>query len=461
MSLHRLCEKEGVTLIDHPALQDMSNGGPVSGEAATLARAILGGELSLADGIDRMADHLLSDPKVDVMVCALTSFTPEDDTGWLKLGQRAHVREWKRPGDPTSILAPLGGGPEAALTMPWMSQHARADIAVLPDSELLPSEAQQDRFELEAMGVRSLIGTTFLARGEMFGSLSATSRTAGRWDAILVEDIRLLTSAITSRIMLEHSRRALAEAIDAGAEAQSAFQHFFGAVGHEVRTPLATVLGYTEAMVDDAQHGAVDAVTAAMLRDGPVIVRACENLLTILDSLLGAGRTLSGDDYRQGVVIADALADVVHWHRTPARTAGVEICVDVDPTATAWAHASGVRQVLTNLLGNAIVHHHPAGGTVHLSTQRLLGESGKPMVRIIVRDDGPGLTAEQLEHVFEPFVRYADAGTKGSGLGLPISRTIAERDGGAVRGESTPGVGSSFWVELPTFLPPDDATEPS
>jgi signal transduction histidine kinase len=123
--------------------------------------------------------------------------------------------------------------------------------------------------------------------------------------------------------------------------------------------------------------------------------------------------------------------------------------VDVDPAVTAWAHPAGVRQVLTNLLGNAIAHHRPSGGTVHLSAARLLGESGQEMVRIIVRDDGPGLTTEQLEHVFEPFVRFAAPTTKGSGLGLSMSRTIAERDGGAVRGESVPGAGSTFWLELP------------
>jgi signal transduction histidine kinase len=121
-----------------------------------------------------------------------------------------------------------------------------------------------------------------------------------------------------------------------------------------------------------------------------------------------------------------------------------------------WAHPAGVRQVLTNLLGNAITHHHhPGGGMVRISTARLVGESGRSMVRIIVRDDGPGLAAEQMRHVFEPFVRFAGRDTKGSGLGLSISRTIAERDGGAVLGESEQGVGSSFWLELPEDGSPD------
>jgi signal transduction histidine kinase len=438
----------------HPCLQDTTARGPVSSAAADITASILSGEVTLDEAIARTAAHLLADARVEVVAAALTSFDPEDKEGWARLGGRAWVHEWALTASTMSILPPPGAGAEAALTMPWLSRFARADIAVLIDRDLLPPNAEQDREELARIGVQSLIGTAFISRGEMFGSLSAASGDSGPWPEVLIDDLRLLTSAITARITLEHSRRALAEAIDAGTEAQLAYQHFFASVGHELRTPVASVLGYTEVLLDEAEHSPPEMVAAGVLRDGPAMLRACDQLLHVVDSLLGAGRTLSGDDHRQGVVIADALDDVVHWHRTPAETAGVKVQIDVDPTATAWAHESGVRQVLTNLLGNAIAHHHPTGGTVHLTTERLRGESGQAMLRIIVRDDGPGLDADQLLHVFEPFVRYAEAGTKGSGLGLSISRTIAERDGGAVRGESTPGRGSSFWLELPEYVPP-------
>jgi signal transduction histidine kinase len=92
---------------------------------------------------------------------------------------------------------------------------------------------------------------------------------------------------------------------------------------------------------------------------------------------------------------------------------------------------------------------HNPGGTVTVQTQALRGESGEPRLRIIVRDTGEGLTAEQLRDVFDPFVRYARPGVKGTGLGLSLSRSLAERDGGTVDATSTPGRGSAFWVELP------------
>lgn len=436
------------------ALQHVPDTTPVSGQAAALAEVILAGDISIDEAIGRAAQHLLAGPRVEVVVSVLTSQSPDDTACWTRLGGRAWIREWAHPGSTHSMLPPPGAGAEGALTMPWLSRRARDfGVVAIKDRDLLPPEAAQDRHELARIGVRSFIASSYLSRGEMFGSLSAASLESGSWPDELIQDFRLLNTSIAARLTLEHSRRALAEAIEAGTEAQLAYQSFFAAVGHELRTPLAAVLGYTEALVDDAAQAPQDSVSGALLRDGPVILKACERLVSVVDSLLGAGRAMSGDDQRQEVVIADALADVVHWHRTPAQTAGVRMDVDVDPTATAWAHSSGVRQVLTNLLGNAIAHHHPSGGTVHLSTKRLLGESGQPMVRIIVRDDGPGLTADQLLHAFEPFVRFAGARAKGSGLGLSISRTIAERDGGAVRGESSPGGGSSFWLELPE-LPP-------
>ena len=435
-------------MIDRPVLQDTSLQGPVSSAAARVATSVLAGDITVDTAATLVAEHFLSEPRAEIITVVLTSVAPDHLAGWTRLGGRACVREWTRSSSTRSLLPAPGAGPEAALTMPWVSRLARAQIVALTDRELLPQEAAQDREELARAGVRSMVASTFSAQGAMFGSLSLVGDEEGDWPEQLIDDFRLLNAALTARLSLEQSRRALAEAIDAAAEAQEGYQQLFGAVGHELRTPVSAVLGYTEALLDDAEH-APEMLAPGMLRDGPRMIRACEQLLAIVDSLLGAGRALASDDARQVVAVADAVADVVHWHRAPALAAHVEMVVDVDPDLVVWAHGSGVRQVLANLLGNAITHHRDDGGTVHLSAGRLLGESGQSMVRIVVRDDGPGLEPEQLAHAFDPFVRFAPRGTKGTGLGLSICRTVAERDGGAVRGMSTPGTGSSFWVELP------------
>lgn len=443
-------------MIDPPVLQDTVVDGPVTSRAARLAASIFTGDATLDEAVALMAEHFLSEPRVEIVTVVFTSFVPADQAGWAQLGGRAWVREWTRHSSTRSLLPEPGAGPEAALSMPWVSAIARTQVVALTDRDLLPPEAAQDHEELARTGVRSLVTSTLSSQGAMFGSLSLVSIDSGHWPQQVLQDFRHLNAAITARLTLEQSRRSLAEAIEAGAEAQLATQQLFGAVGHEMRTPLSAILGYTEGLLDDAEHGTADDVTTGMKRDGPVIVRSCERLLTIVDSLLGAGRAMSSDDQRQEISLADAVADVIHWHRTPARTAGVDMQAVVDPSLAAWGHPSAVRQVLANLLGNAIAHHRPTGGSVHLTAEALVGESAKPMVRIVVRDDGPGLTPEQLQHAYEPFVRFAAPTTQGSGLGLSLSRTIAEREGGAVRGESTPGTGSSFWLELPAYVPRSD-----
>ena len=441
---------------DPPVLQDTVVDGPVTSRAARLAASIFTGDATLDEAVALMAEHFLSEPRVEIVTVVFTSFVPADQAGWAQLGGRAWVREWTRHSSTRSLLPDPGAGPEAALSMPRVSAIARTQVVAVTDRDLLPTEAAQDHEELARTGVRSLVTSTLSSQGAMFGSLSLVSIDSGYWPQQVLQDFKHLNAAITSRLTLEQSRRSLAEAIEAGAEAQMATQQLFGAVGHELRTPLSAILGYTEGLLDDAEHGTADDVTTGMKRDGPVIVRSCERLLTIVDSLLGAGRAMSSDDQRQEISLADAVADVIHWHRTPARTAGVDMQAVVDPSLAAWGHPSAVRQVLANLLGNAIAHHRPTGGSVHLTAEALVGESAKPMVRVVVRDDGPGLTPEQLQHAFEPFVRFAAPTTQGSGLGLSLSRTIAEREGGAVRGESTPGTGSSFWLELPAYVPRSD-----
>lgn len=442
-------------LDDMPGLQGVPGDAPVSPEAPALARQVLNGETPVSRGLELVAEHFRRYERVDGVVAALTTFEPDHASDWLHLGQRAWLREWLRPGTSLSLLPGEGAGPESALTMPWMSQVLRHGVAVIPDSDALPPGAEQDRRELDGLSVRALLGSSQVADGTMFGSLSVVSASPGLWPEHLVADLRLLSAALTSRMSAEQAKRSLADAIALGDQARASQEQFFAAIGHELRTPISAILGFAEVLTQEAedqmkndQGEACAEFADTVARDSGVILRAGEQLLAIVEDLLSTGRTLGATEVRSDQDVAVAIEDIIHWLRTPARANRVTVTSTVEPGTLVQVRPSGLRQVLTNLVGNAIIHNHP-GGTVDISAERSLDEGREPRLRIMVRDSGPGLTQEDLAKVFEPFVRFAGAGVKGTGLGLPLARAVAERDGGLVGAESSPGHGSVFWVDLP------------
>ena len=165
----------------HPALQDTSPPGAATADGVALATRILEGEISLDLALAETAAHFLAIPRVQLVAASLTAFPPEDETGWTKLGGRAWLREWVAAGSTLSIVPPQGAGPEAALSMPWLSAFARQDIVAVVDRDLLPDDAGHDRGELSRLGVRGLVASTLTPGGAMLGSLSVVSSDAGPW----------------------------------------------------------------------------------------------------------------------------------------------------------------------------------------------------------------------------------------------------------------------------------------
>ena len=430
------------------ALQEAPATAPASGAAVALAGEVLGGEHPVGETVERIAAHFTALPRIEVFVAALTTFPPEDPTGWRPLGGRAWVREWRSPGATCSTLPPPDAGPEAALSMPWVSQFARNDVVALVDSELLPDVAAQDRRELAGVGIRSFVAAATQGQGQMFGSLSLGSTEAGPWPQEHIADMRLLNAALAARIGLEQARRSVADSVAASARTREVNEQLLASVGHELRTPLTSVLGHAEMLIDEAQLADEHPLVGAIQRDGDAILRACEQLLGLVDGLLDAGRTLRADTDRSDVEVAAAVDDVLHWHRSAARRADVTLTSDVGPGLSVWAHAAALRQVLSILVGNA-VQHNRRGGSVTVTARPLVGEVGEQRLRVVVRDSGPGLDRDQLQELFKPNGRLDGTGLDGKGLSLSLSRSLAERDNGTVGVESAPGAGSVFWLELP------------
>ncbi len=247
----------------------------------------------------------------------------------------------------------------------------------------------------------------------------------------------------------EAMRRARARAKQAEKEAVAANRaksQFLSRMSHELRTPLNAILGFSQLLgmddLDDDQRESVGHIT-----------RAGRHLLDLINEVLDitridtGGLSLSLEPVDVGELVADAVSLVgpIGAERRMAVRSERE-----DAAAHILADRQRVKQVLVNLLANA-VKYSPPGAVATVLT----GRAGDGRIRITVADTGPGIPPGLLPRLFAPFDRLgAEAGTtEGTGLGLALSKALVEAMGGTIGVDSTVGVGSRFWFELPEAAP--------
>jgi len=211
-------------------------------------------------------------------------------------------------------------------------------------------------------------------------------------------------------------------------------------VTHELRTPLAVVQGNVEAIIDGV-HPPDEAHLSAILDETRVLTRLVEDLRTLALSEAG-----SLSLHREPTDLAILATDIATAFEAAAGTAGISIDVDVDDSLPLLdIDPVRIREVISNLVGNAI-RHTPSGGTI-----RITGRLDAGSVQLIVADSGSGIEPELLPRVFERFSRSASTG--GSGLGLAIARGLVELHGGTIAATSPPGGGTRIEVRLPATVP--------
>ncbi|MDC6168522.1 hybrid sensor histidine kinase/response regulator [Paucibacter sp. XJ19-41] len=219
-------------------------------------------------------------------------------------------------------------------------------------------------------------------------------------------------------------------------------------ISHELRTPLNSILGYAQILDEDERMPAhrKQAIT--------VIRRGGEHLLSLIEGSLDLARIEAGRfKLEPGPwAFGQAINDLVHLLSLQAAAKGLDFIYTPPPSLPDWVRADGkrVQQILINILGNAIKFTPEGKVTLRLHYAR-------EMARFEIEDSGPGMSAEELERVFEPFERGAAAVGSGSGtgLGLTIAKMLTDLMGGELKVASTPGFtgkhGTRF--ELRLFLP--------
>lgn len=344
--------------------------------------------------------------------------------------------------DPAGIITDVnkqmeqltGNNRDSLIGTPFKDYFTEPALAAAGIKRVL-SEKKVSDYELIARAMNgketvvSINATTFYDRdnklqGVFYGARDVTER--NRLNQILLE----------KNIELENAK-AVAE------KANLAKSDFLSSMSHELRTPLGAILGFAQLM-----ESSTPAPLPAQKRSIAQILKAGWYLLELINEILDLALIESGKlpMSMESVSLAEVMQECVLMSEPQALTRDIKVVFRRSDTPDfVYADRTRLKQVIINLLSNAIKYNRDGGSVILQSSQ-----SPQEMMRISVRDSGEGLTAMQLEQLFQPFNRLGQEanGAEGTGIGLVVSKRLVESMEGSIAAQSTVGVGSEFWFEL-------------
>ncbi|HEY7640717.1 MAG TPA: ATP-binding protein [Steroidobacteraceae bacterium] len=320
-----------------------------------------------------------------------------------------------------------------------------------------------DRAWFEELGVHSYLGVPIVSEtGEVHGHLAVMDKPERDWRDADVDILRLFSLRTAVELERAQAHRMLEEEIEqrraieqqlaaakiAAETANQAKSAFISQMSHELRTPLNGILGYAQLLRRSPQP------LTEQQRDGlEIIERSGEHLLNLVNDLLDLAKIEAGKlELRDECVdLASLLQHVADLICVRADKAGLTFEAEIQQLLPQRIRGDtrALRQILLNLLGNAVKFTQP-GGSV---TLRVRGEPLSPERQHLVfeiADSGVGIPAAELPRIFEPFHRVEHAGrqAEGTGLGLSITHRLVAAMDGQIHVQSEPGRGTTFRIEL-------------
>jgi len=417
------------------------------------------GLLATASPAELYVGFLDADSRV-VTVLSQQTDSPQQRALVALLDTREPVDIRRVPDRP--VVAELAGQPFRVLYHPTSGVlvDASAGVDYQVSATVIALPIRNDQETLNRLAVSEAIVTVvtlIVVAGLGVGVLRLGLRPLG---AMAATATAIAEGDLTRRVPVDDPRGevgqlslALNRAFDERQRADDRLRGFVADASHELRTPLTTIRGWADLYFQGGLNDAAGLETAMtrIAEEAGQVSRLVEELLLL--ARLDHQRPLDV----AAVDLAAIAGEVVGDARVidPARPITLRLPAPTEPMLAA-GDADRIRQVVRNLVGNAL-QHTPPGTAVSVEVGP---DPGAQRIRLSVADRGQGIPEKDLPYVFERFYRSARDHGSGAGLGLAIVRAIVEAQGGTVQVRSSPGQGATFEVSLPRFVPGPEETAP-
>jgi len=359
--------------------------------------------------------------------------------------------EWAKSDQPRIRLAAGYAAPLAGSSLETILQTEQPRIINDLEEYLRQKPRSKSTKLIVQEGMRSSLTCPLIANGVPVGFIFFSStqpyayaeahvgtfqRIAGRL-SVIVEKGRLVSELAAQKEAIEQQNQELLRLSEMK-------NNFLGIATHDLRSPIGTI-HMAVTFLRDSYSLLSDQERQTILED---MMKQSSYMLDLLDDLLDVTRIESGklDLHLELIDLPDFLAESVQRHDRMATPKGTQVLLDSAPPGTISADRLRLRQVMDNLISNA-VKFSPAGSTVRVYAEQLDSEW-----RISVQDEGPGIPPEERELLFQDFSRLSarpTGGERSTGLGLAITRRVIEAHGGQIDVDSIPGQSATFWFTLP------------